>query len=269
MSTSPRRRYHHSVRMLVPFLGGLLGVHASLYQTCTLMMQDVHSPLRALNTHHIPPESTFILVLNHYDRPGMGTWWGASAIIATLAKFRADPREFHGVMAREWWYPNGWERKIKQPLTRWAFAQIARAYDMVTLPPVIDEYKGEGGIAVRRTLALTRGEEPELVALAPEGKTGANLALCNPPSGAGLFMHLLSHNKIPFLPAANFEDDDQVLTVNFGTPFMLNVPRTLERAQRDYEASRQVMVEIGKLLPERMWGVYREDIRGALALNKS
>jgi len=259
-----RPRYRHSFRMVFPFLRALLGRPASLSRTCALMMQDAPVPPRILNAHHIPSTGDFILVMNHYDRPGLGAWWIGALAVTAIAQRRTDPREIRGVMAREWWYPKGWRRRIKQPLTRWAFGQLAKTYGILTLPPVIEEYKGTGAIAVRRVLALTRGETPQLVGMAPEGRTGENLALCNPPEGAGLFLLLLSHNKIPFLPAGGFEDDENRLTVNFGAPFMLDVPNTLPRAERDREAAKQVMVQIGKLLPERMWGVYREEIERAL-----
>lgn len=268
MTDSTKSHYRHSVRMLVPFVRGLLGIPSSLSHACTLMAQDIHPAPRQLNTQNITPESTFILAINHFDRPGLGAWWGASLVVATVAKYRTEPREPRGVMAREWWYPNGWARKIKQPLTRWAFGQIAKAYGMVTLPPVNEEYQGTAGIDVRRILAFTRGDNPELVAIAPEGFTGVNGTLKKPPSGAGLLLSMLSHDTIPFLPAANYEDDNNILTVNFGKPFLLNVPRSLAREQRDCEASRQVMIEIGKLLPERMWGVYAEDIRRSLQLER-
>jgi hypothetical protein len=269
MTDSSQPHYHHSVRMLIPFLSAVLGIPGSLYRDCTMLIQDAQPTPRALNPQNIPPESPFILAMNHYDRPGLGAWWGGAMLVATIAKHRTDPGELHPVMAREWWYPNGWERKIKQPLTRWAFGQIAKAYEMATLPPVNEEYKGTGGVAVRRALALTRGDQPKLVVIAPEGFTGANCTLGRPPDGAGLFLSMLSHATIPFLPAANFEDEDNVLTVNFGKPFLLDVPRALTREQRDREASRQVMVEIGKLLPEKLWGEYAKDIRCALESKKS
>ena len=84
-----------------------------------------------------------------------------------------------------------------------------------------------------------------------------------PPPGAGLFLLLLTHDKIPILPAGIFEDDNHALTVRFGAPFPLCVPRALPRDERDAAAARQVMVAIGKLLPERMWGAYQEEIRNA------
>lgn len=261
MNHPARPRYRHSLRMLLPFLSALLGRPASLYRVCTLMIQDAPIPPRALNTQHIPPESTFILALNHYDRPGLGTWWSGALTAATIAKHRTDPREIRPVMAREWWYPSGFGRVVKQPLTRWAFGQFAKAYNIATLPPVIDEYKGTGGIDVRRVLALTRGDKPELVGMAPEGFAGKNGTLKHPPDGAGLFLLMLSHDQIPFLPVGVFEDDANRLTANFGAPFLLDVPRALSRVERDREAARQVMVQIGKLLPERMWGMYREEIQ--------
>jgi hypothetical protein len=71
---------------------------------------------------------------------------------------------------------------------------------------------------------------------------------------------MLTRDTIPILPAGIFEEDDRVLAVRFGAPFALCVPRNAPRAERDAQAARQVMVQIGKLLPERMWGAYREEI---------
>jgi hypothetical protein len=233
------------------------------------MIQDAPIPPRTMNTQNIPIDGNFILALNHYDRPEMGMWWSGALAVATIAKYRTDPRELRPVMVREWWYPGGFGRLVKQPLTRWAFRQIAKAYKIALLPPAIEEYKGTGGIDVRRVLTLTRGNQPELVAMAPEGYAGKNGTLKRLPDGAGLFLLLLSHDTIPFLPVGIYEDDENRLTANFGAPFMLCVPRTLSREERDREAARQVMVRIGKLLPERLWGAYREEIvQVNLALEK-
>ena len=253
--------YRHSLRMLFPFLNALTGRPASLSRACALMIQDAHPTPRALNTLNIPAESPFILAMNHYDRPGMGAWWAGAFVAATIAAHRTDRREIHPVMAREWWYPPGWERRIKQPLTRWAFGQLAKTFGIITVPPVIDEYKGTGGLDIRRAVALTRGDQPELIGITPEGYTGEGRKLKQPPAGAGLFLQMLSHDKIPFLPVGVYEGENQTLTANFGATFMLNVPRALPREQRDSAAARQVMVHVGKLLPEWMWGFYKEDVR--------
>lgn len=256
-------RYTYTWRLLIPLARVLLGVRSSLSRDGALLLVGASPPPRVLHPENIPPTAPFVLAVNHYDRPGLGAWWGAAALAATIAARRVGaPREIHFAMAREWWYPRGWRRWIKQPLTRWFFGQISQAYGTILLPPALElaEFRGAGTQAIRRALAMTRGEPPVLIGIAPEGRTGAGLALGAPPRGTGLFLLLLTREQLPILPAGIFEDDaDQILTVNFGAPFVLRVPRDLPRAARDAHAARGVMTAIGALLPERMWGAYREE----------
>jgi hypothetical protein len=270
MSNPQQSHYHHSLRLLVPVLRVLLGKPSSISRDATLLLRGAHPTPRALRTENIPESSPFLLLINHYDRPGLGAWWGGAMIAKTIAARRTrEPREIRMVMAREWWYPGGFGKLVKQPLTHWAFGQIARAYGILTLPPVIDEYRGQGGLDVRRVLAITRGDNPALITIAPEGRTGPNMSLCRPPDGAGLFLLMLTHDTIPCLPAGIFEDETNTLTVNFGALFKLDAPRRLSKEERDCTAARQAMVQIGKLLPERMWGVYAADISPAIETGKS
>jgi len=259
----PRYSYLYHL-LFLPALRVLFGIPSSASRDAALLLQGAQPAPRTLNPENIPPDSPFVLALNHYDRPGLAAWWGAAVIICAIAAHRTrEPREIHLAMAREWWYPGGLGRAVKQPLTHWFFGQIAKTYGMFRLPPVIgnSEFRGEGTIAVRRALALTRSDPPQLVGLAPEGRTGDRLSLCQPPAGAGLFMLMLTHEAIRILPVGIFEDDaDGVLTLRFGKPFQLCVPRQMPREERDACAARRVMIEIGRLLPERMWGAYREHI---------
>lgn len=248
--------------LLLPLLRVLLGMRSSPSRDAALLLRGAHPTPRVLNAENIPSDSPFVLVFNHYDHPGLGAWWGVAVMLCAIAARRTrEPRDLRMAMAREWWYPRGLGRWVKQPFTRWLFGRIAHAYGTIPLPPVLDAYRGTGGYAVRRALALTRGDNPQLVGLSPEGHTGPNLSLCEPPAGAGLFLLMLTHDTIPVLPCGLFEDDAAVLTANFGAPFQLRVPCALPREARDRQAARQVMAAIGKLLPERMWGVYREAIR--------
>lgn len=254
-------------RLVASFFLALTGRPRSLSQDLGLLLQGAHPAPRALGDANIPPDSPFIVVVNHYDRPGLGAWWGAAIILPRIAAKRTrEPREVHFMMAREWWYPSGFGRWVKQPITRWAFGQLAKTYGLVALPPVVEQYRGTGAYAIRRALALTRGEHPELVGLAPEGNTGAGQALCEPPSGGGLFLLMLAHDTIPFLPVGLYEED--TLIAKFGELFELQVPHTLPREQRDRQAVRQVMTRIGALLPEKMWGVYAQDVRKFLDASK-
>lgn len=187
-------------------------------------------------------------------------------LCAIAARRTREPREVHLAITREWWYPGGLGRAVKQPLTRWFFGRLAKAYGTIPLPPVLgnNEFSGEGAFSIRRALALTFGDHPQLFGLAPEGRTGNHQALCQPPRGAGLFLLMLTRGALPILPAGIFEDKSCTLTVNFGAPFQLCARRGIPREEQDSDAARQVMVQIGKLLPERMWGAYREEIQKTL-----
>jgi hypothetical protein len=257
-------RYPYPIHLFLgPARRILFGISSPPSRDARLLLKDVDPPPRVLNADNIPATGPFVLTMNHYDHPHLGAWWSAAVVISTVAGGRAaEPRELHMAMAREWWYPSGLGRAIKQPLTQWFFGRLAETYGLIRLPPVLPnpEFRGQGTIEIRRALALTRGDRPQLVGLAPEGRTGKDLSLCQPPPGTGLFLLLLTHDAMPCLPVGVFEDDDSVLTVRFGPPFPLHVPRNTPREARDRAAARTVMVEIGKLLPPRMWGEYSEDL---------
>lgn len=259
-----RPRYWYSLRLLVPLVAVLWNKPRHVSRDAALLLRGMHPPPRTLDVHLIPPAAPFILTVNHYDRPGLAAWWGIAVVVSAVAAQRtAEPRNIHFAMAREWWYPRGLGKWFKQPFTRWFFGKFSRAYGTIPLPPALEseEFRGQGALAIRRALALTRGEPPVLFGIAPEGRTGPGLTLCRPPRGAGLFLLLLTHDRIPILPAGIYEDDaDHVLTVRFGAPYALGVPRHLPRDERDALAACRVMTEIGKLLPARMWGVYRRAI---------
>jgi 1-acyl-sn-glycerol-3-phosphate acyltransferase len=257
-------RYPYPVfHLIVPALRVLLGLSSSIRHAAALMVHGIRPAPRVLSANNIPAETPFVLVMNHYDRPGLGAWWGALVVLNAIANQRThEPRDVRMLMTREWWYPGGLGRALKQPITRWFFEHLAKSYGLVLLPPVTGHraFRGEGIIGIRRALALTRADPPQLVGLAPEGRTGEQGALCKPPRGAGLFLAALSQGEIPFLPAGIFEDDEPILTVQFGEPFRLCVDRTLPRELQDVQAACEAMVHIGRVLPERMWGVYSREI---------
>ena len=73
----------------------------------------------------------------------------------------------------------------------------------------------------------------------------------------------MSSHGLPILPAGAFEEEGR-LTVSFGPPFSHRRPRSASRAEKERLASQQVMVAIGRLLPQELWGVYAPAIEEAL-----
>ncbi len=258
-------RYSYSfLRLVLPALRVLCGLTSSISRDAALLVGGIQPPPHILGQENIPANAPFALVLNHYDRPGLGAWWGAAVVVHAVACRRAsEPRGMHIAITREWWYAGGFGRAVKQPLTRWLFGRLARAYGFVLLPPVVqgESFRGEGALSVRRVLALTRCASPRIVAIAPEGRTGEHGNLCEPPKGAGLFLLALTRNTIPCLPTGVYEDQEGILTISFGKPFLLCADRFMPREQQDRQAAAQVMVNIGKLLPETMWGTYHAEIK--------
>ena len=265
----PRTRppYKNVPRTLGPLLYHLItGAPTSLSATAGRLFDGMVPPPQLSGEELVPRAGPFLLVFNHYENRRVPAWWGPLVMArAVSAQRQAAPRELHLVMTREWWYPAGsFGRAFKQPVTRLVFARLARLFGLALVPPVItgDLTRGEGVVGVRQALALTRGPDPQLVAVAPEGHTGPNGALKEPPPGAGLFLLLLTHNAVPCLPAGWYADERQVLTVRFGRPFRLEAPRSQDREARDRAAATQAMTAIGRLLPSRLWGAYSGQLAG-------
>lgn len=234
------------------------GTRAPFSARAAEFAQAFFPPPRVLGTQHIPAAAPFLLVFNHFETARVAAWWAPLLAAHVIAAQRvASSRELHFVMTREWWYPGGWGRYVKQPLVQWIIARLARIYDFVTVPPILDAVstRGEGAVSVRRAVAMTRGEAPALLAIAPEGRSGRNGALCEPPRGAGIFLLWLTHEQIPLLPLGIYQEN-ATLTLQFGAPFMLHDSRARDRLERDRAAVICVMQAIAVLLPEALHGMY-------------
>src|SRR5512135_2412085 len=120
--------YTYPVHLLIaPLVRVLLGVPSPPSHDAALLLRGANPRPRALNTHNIPSETPFVLTVNHYDHPGLGSWWGAATLFCAIAERRPNaPRLVHFAMAREWWYPHGFGKLVKQPLTHWAFGQLGK-----------------------------------------------------------------------------------------------------------------------------------------------
>ncbi len=240
----------------------ITGQPASLGSLGAKLFDGLVPPPRLLGLDCIP-ETPFVLVCNHYESPTAAAWWGALLMSRVVAERRSsEPREIHWVMASEWSYASGWGHYVIEPVTRGLFARIAQVVGFVLVPPVLegDPNRGEGVAGVRQALALTRGDHPQLIGIALEGHAGPGGTLKEPPQGAGLFLSLLTHDTIPCLPVGWWQAANGQIVLHFGAPFHLKTPRLKDRRERDRAAATRVMVEIGKLLPERFWGAYHEPL---------
>lgn len=200
------------------------------------------------------------MVVNHYARPGLDAWW--PAILATWSVGQARPATpVHWLMVSEWAWPSWQYRFIITPATRWGFGRLARLYDLILTPPVLNHHysSAQGAAAVRRFLALAAqtASQGHVLAMAPEGREGPLGALTFLPPGAGRFLVRLARAGLPLLPAGISEDPPGQLVARFGPVFQLDQPLATGKAVADEWAASQVMGRLAALLPAELWGAYR------------
>jgi len=218
------------------------------------ILRLVHPPPRAIGTEHIPDDGPFVVVANHYQRPGMWVGWGGMVVNAAVYRTRRAQGDIRWLMAAELLdYPLG-------PLVvrwQWIARVLTRFASTYGFGVVSSRDAGVvGGLSGLRVAAraLAAGDP---VGILPEGTESD--ALCEARPGVGAALAWLTRDNIKVVPAAITEPDG-VLTVTFGEPFLLRAAGLPEaggdKASRDRALREAVMGEIARLLPAEMHGHY-------------
>lgn len=247
----------------------LLGKKRSFRADAQQLIAGIQPAPRVENAHLIPPQDAFIVVTNHYFKPGYGVWWGIALITAAIAQARHSSEEIVWLMTNRWTYPDALRHHLVTPITHLFFTRLARTYGFIPMPPMPPqpEYAQEGVCAVRQVLSLlsnATGERKPLIGLAPEGRDSSDGSLIAPPPGNGRFLLRMAGYGWQILPVGVAEVDG-VLTARFGPPFVLGSWSELSKEEQDHRASTQVMAAIGAQLPPELWGVYRAQIEALSA----
>ena len=213
---------------------------------------------RAIDSDRIPREGPFIVVVNHYERPGLRMWWTVLFVSLTLART--------GAPATRWMMTDRFRGfrvagvPVPAALTSGLLSLVARIYGLLLVNR--DEIGPRAPMLRRAFRALHR--DGQCVGIAPEagnaeGLSGA-LVPAMPESGGVLAW--LSHGEIPILPVGVYDDEDGRLTARFGEPFTL-ARRKGGAAGRDAETlTERVMLAIAELLPVELHGVYAAEAEG-------
>jgi hypothetical protein len=210
-------------------------------------LQRLSPPLQTEGTLPDLEQGSWLVVVNHYSRPGFRAWWIAMAISATL------PREVGWVITSTLTFPDRLRALTLTPASRWFLRHAARLYGFVAMPPMPPRaFEVEDrALAVRRVL-VAAADPHALLGLAPEGGDMPGGVLTQPPSGSGRFLWHLARRGLHFLPVGAFEADGR-LCLHFGPAFSL--PPTLP-SPIEGSAAHVVMSAIAACLPERLRGSY-------------
>ena len=257
--------YRLRVSLVIRFIWAVLrGGTRNLTADVEATLMAARPKPRALNEQHIPAEGPFVLVGNHYERPGLKVFWGGMLASHAVAQRRTSQKSLRWLMTSEWYDFRLGPLPVPVWALRWLFRRIAQVYGLVIVPRAAERGVGRAA-ALRTILDIVRGSG-DAIGLFPEAiGTGQ---LIEPMPGVSSFLLLLSNHGIPILPVGIFEEEGRLIA-SFGPPFSIQVARSVEKGERERLASQQVMVAIGRLLPSELWGVYAPAIEEALAQERA
>ncbi|MFN2452210.1 MAG: hypothetical protein ABR541_07650 [Candidatus Dormibacteria bacterium] len=206
-------------------------------------------PMRLSGHENVPGAGPFVFVPNHCQRRGLWIGFPSALLTRVLAEKRPHAAPLHWAVVGETRWAAG---RLPIPGTRWAYAEVARCYQMVTLPAREEDVAGRGQ-ALRRLARLAlppprgRGEP---IGLYPEGEHGTSAAMVDALPGTGAFLALLGAAGVPSVPVGIAETTGG-LEVRIGSPF---IPQRRRGADADLLARVEVMSRIAALVPARMRG---------------
>ena len=217
--------------------------------------RDLAADARALTARLRPPlgvrgtppdlqRGGWLLLLNHYHRPGFRAWWLALALSAVV------PRPVHWLVTSEWRSPDGPRRWFLSPLSRWTLARLRRMYGFTLMPPMPpqpQDFPARTASALE-LLRRVRSQPQMLVGLAPEGADN--------PAGGRLVGALVALGLQP-LPIGVYEQEGR-LWLHFGQPLPPAALAPTNRAA-DRLISTTVMRAIAACLPPHLQGPYRQE----------
>lgn len=248
----------------------MAGSRRSLATDAARMIERLHPRPEIEGQNHIPPRGPFFLVGNHYQAPRLWIGWIAAAITQAVATVREPgAREIHWMMVADW-RRTVLGVSVSNPLSSLVFPRAARTYGLIPIPSEPGDVRGRARALMRaleylgrRGKGMTAVEEP--VAMFPEGAGTVDLQPAK--SGSGAFLHRVSSMGVPVLPVGAFDENGK-LRLRFGESFRLPAAPPEGETLDDW-ARREVMVSIGRLLPEHLWGAYADAVRESRKLGLS
>lgn len=205
----------------------------------------------AIDTQHLPPNGPFVVVGNHYQRPGLGLIWGAMVVNVAVHRTGERPRDLRWIMTDELLDVRLGPVMLPRKWVRVVLARFGRVYGFGLVSPRESGLVG-GSAGLRAAARYLAAGEP--VGVLPEGT--ASKELLEARSGVGSAVAWLARGDVPLVPVGIAEIEG-VLTARFGAPFSLPDVEG-DKHDRDAALSDVIMRQIAGLLPLDVRGHYPE-----------
>lgn len=215
---------------------------------------------QVLNTHHprpiltgvenLPLDGAFMIVANHHHRENMWIGWIGAMVTEAVNSIRPARTPIRIVVTdSQRMRLFGQERTV--PFSRWFLGRVAKFWEMIPIPADPNNTAGHAA-ALKATLGILKQGLPVL--FFPEGEHGSAYGLVEALPGTGTFLALASRRAV-ILPCSFWEEGEnfEQLRGHISPPITFS-------SSDDAQVREQMMVAIGRLLPDTMWGLYINSI---------
>jgi 1-acyl-sn-glycerol-3-phosphate acyltransferase len=243
-------RYRASMASIARGIAYILrGTPRPLAHDALYAIADMPEPPLVRDAHLLPATGPFVIVANHYERPGL--WMAWPALFLAHVVLERTGRDLHWVAIETWESFSLHGVDIPPDVIRLVFQRAFRTYGIIAMAPPAAPAAARAASMRSVTSALGAGE---VVGIMPEGTVGATPELLPAMEGAGAFLFLLAR-RAPLIPVGFYEERSR-LVAHVGPAVDLSQANSLPRQERDGWVRNTVMSAIRDLLPEPLHGTY-------------
>jgi hypothetical protein len=228
--------YPSIVTTVLKVLGaGIFRSKRSLRADTLPLISRVTPGPKTLGIDNIPVSGGFLIVVNHYSRPGFNTAWNALSISAEIEK------EITFIMSEEWAFEGNPLGFFLRPVMRGILSSITSVYSFLSMPSMMEGFStpASRAAAVRRVIKFVQSHPDAVIGLSPEGQDSPAEGVGLAPDGGGKFMLRLNRMGFPLLPVVIAERSGR-LVLHFGRPF--DFPASLDERSASIDLTIRSMV---------------------------
>jgi len=192
---------------------------------------------------NIPASGGYVVVVNHYARPGFSTAWIALSLAASIQP------EITYIMSEGWAFTGNPLGFLLRPLMRFVLASINEVYGFLSMPSMAKGFSdlSSRAAAVRRVIEFGRAHPSAVIGLAPEGQDSPEQGIGLAPDGGGKFILHLNRMGFKILPVVVQERSGKLIT-RFGQVFNIAMEPALPQDAIDGYVRRSIRDQLLALL---------------------